>query len=201
MEYLPYERIAQLVTISAMNRSNSAMANFVSQLKVSERTIRVKYSDYVKSQVHLNISYNLYGRAMCQYVKSMYYLNGNVKYRRDAEETLRYFYHDMASFLINNPSKIELIIEVDADLGTDFPVDVSSVCSGLGDILEKAAMATVDPDLNSDLESALDKFEYSDILDEVIDLEDAREKLSSYALAAVLRQVANAKELHKVRLC
>ncbi|MEY8333109.1 hypothetical protein AALB53_08395 [Lachnospiraceae bacterium 47-T17] len=192
MEYLPYERIAQLVTISALNKESSAMAGFILQLKVSERQICIKFSDYVKSQVHLNISYSLYDRHISEYVKSLYFIQGDEKYRSDAEKVLRYFYADMSNFLINNPVRVDMTIIVDADLGEEVVIDPEDVEMELLKILDSAN--------SPDLPKLIGKFLYSDIFDSVDDLEDAKAKSASYALAAILGEYAENEKLSKVRL-
>lgn len=190
--FLPYERLAQLVTISALNKENQAMTVFLSQLKVSERKICIRFSDYVKSQVHLNVSGSLYNRHISLYVKVLSFLYGNEKYRDDAGEVLRLFYSDMAGFLINNPSRIEMVLVVDADLGEEVDVYLDRAVESFVSILEQAD--------SSALPELLKNYEFSEILDHVDDLEDAKKKAANYVLAAILLKYAKEKNLVCVRM-
>lgn len=192
MEYLPYERIAQLVTISALNRESSVMRSFMGQLKLSQRAITIKFSDYVKSQIHLNISYNLYGRHISQYVKASYFIDGDKRYYDEVVAVLRYFYHDMANFLINNPDCIDMTVIVDTDVGEDFPVDLGDIQGKFLDVISHAT--------SEDLPSVIDAFEYGSVFDYVEDIDDARNKARSYSLAAVLKRCEAAEGVYKVRL-
>lgn len=193
MKYLPYERIAQLVTIAAFSKNCEALGDFLTQLNVSSRTISVKFSDYVKSQIHLNISYSLYGREISEYVKASYFIAGDRRYQKIAQTVLGYFYSDMANFLINNSSEVDLRLEVDCDLDCEtVEVDLDAIVSDLNKVL---------CNINSEgLPELIKQFRYGFIFDSVEDLDDAKSKIRSYALAAVLQDSCRAGKICKVRL-
>lgn len=66
---LRYERIAQFVALSAVGSIDDYTA-----IHSVEGSIRIKFSEYVKSQIHLNVVYGLYGRSLHDYVETLYFL-------------------------------------------------------------------------------------------------------------------------------
>lgn len=188
MKKLQYERIAQLVAISAINKRHSVMDS----LGVAEQQLSVSYSDYVKSQIHLNIVEDLYGRKMQEYVKALDFVNGNACCRKEAERVLFYFYSDMANFLINNNANIYLRICVDADFGSELIVDLEDVKSQLNRVV------CAQP--GEGMEEGIKRFRYAFILDDVDSLDDVKDKLDSYALAAVLKAQVSSGAVQRLRL-
>ena len=171
---LNYERIAQLIAVSAISRDSALMR----QLRVDLKEFSVQFSQYVKSQVHLNIITDLYSRNMSEYVKTLHYLNGDLSYKDDAKRVLSYFYQDMAHFLVNNPENVKLRIIVDTQIGKDVHVNLDSIISEFRRVLNDAS------------KESLESFQYSFIFDDVDNLEDALTKIDSYVLAAVLETQA-----------
>lgn len=175
---LGFERVDHLVAISATRKSTYIRDN----LKIAVKDLQLKFSDYVKSQVHLNVSSDLYDRPLGDYVKALRYLNGAKKYASSAIKVLNYFYLDMAYFLVNNLDDINLFLEVDCEL--DIPVKVYSVSQVKDEILKM--VDTVQSDDGDDLLDAMHSFEFSEIFDKCSGSEDIKKKLNSYAVAAIL---------------
>lgn len=74
----------------------------------------VKYSDYVKSQLHLNMTSQLFERSSMLYKAAYDFIEGDYSLEGKAEEVLELFYRDMIGFLIHNESniKIECITDI-----------------------------------------------------------------------------------------
>lgn len=180
---LGFERINHLIAVAAV-----AKQGFSSFLSLKDVKIEVGFTDYVKSQVHLNVSDDLYGRPLHDYADSLRYLrNGLEKYYPAAKKTLRYFYSDMADFLINNAYNVELNLVVDNTLG--LPVRKFSL-SDVSNRLRFIADSVSADDVR--------EFEYAEILDFVNDREDLLTKLGSYSMAAILKKASESTELYCV---
>lgn len=109
---MEYERVGHLVAVSAIQAGHAGI------LDLSGMDLAVDFLDYVKSQVHLNLVASLYGRTLRQYVETLRYcMGGNPVYRNNALGVLRYFYADMASFLIRNSGNIKFTVTVGNFLG------------------------------------------------------------------------------------
>lgn len=175
-----YERIGQLIAVSAIK------AGAISEFEVKPSTLGVSFENYVKSQVHLNLANNLYGRPLFYYVNSLRFLQTkNPKYRKDTESVLRFFYQDLAHFLIKNTSNV--ILELDVNV----PLDLTVVSYDLAQI-KRDALAILD-NVSYD---AISEFEFADIFDFAKSVDDAVAKMDSYALASVLLKESESKELH-----
>lgn len=190
MRDLKFERIAQLIAIGAVERGSTPL----SLLSIKEQTLRVRFSDYVKSQIHLNIVQDFYGRGINEYVEALLFLNGDPEYRSSVENVLRYFYLDMSKFLINNSENVTLVIIIDTDL-LHLPEKSINLEQIKADFLD--VLAAISGGGEADV---LRKFKYSFIFDDVMDADDAAMKADSYALAAVLSQSASEEPLTCVKL-
>lgn len=173
-----YERIGQLVAVSATLKTSV-------DLSVANKELDIDFLNYVKSQVHLNISDDLYHRPFREYIDALRFLTkGYEMYQCSAEKVLRYFYSDMAGFLIKNPNNVKLCIRV----GNQLPLPVArfSLTEVKRELEELASVDSVE---------ALESSQYPEILDAVKSKEDLLTKLDSYAVAAVLGRAATQKEL------
>lgn len=194
MERIPYERMAQLVAISAVKKNVESMKSALPILTISKRRMTVAFSDYVKSQLHLNTITEIFSRDLSDYAKTLHFLQGDAKYVDEACKVLRYFYTDLAGFLINNLEDIQLSVVVDADFGEDLPeefVDVIAVRSQLLDLVS-------DDCSEEELITKLSSCKYSAILDSAEN--DVVEKQNSYALAAILSDLAKQDQLKILRM-
>lgn len=200
---LQYERIAQLIAVSAINRNDSIIDRFsvkgivdgMSSDGIPEKRILiVKFSSYVKSQIHLCIVSDLYGRSILDYVDAAKYLNGYKAYVKSAERVLHYFYEDMSRFLINNPYNLVFQVLVDVDFPS-INVDVKTVKEEFESLL-----GSVDTDR---LYLEMATFRYSfiiDNLDNTRSLDDARAKIDSYVVAAILKEQAQREDTCALKL-
>lgn len=190
MRDLKFERIAQLIAIGALERGSTP----ASLLCVKEQVLRVCFSDYVKSQIHLNIVQDFYGRGINEYVEALLFLNGNPDYRKSAESVLRYFYLDMAKFLINNEENVLLVIVVDSDMFT-LPEKTVNL-----EMLKQEFLRVLSDVLQGADTDALRNYQYAFIFDKVNGNEDAVRKSDSYSLAAILQQSSEEQQLSCLKL-
>lgn len=179
-----YERFNQLLAVAAANSKDT-----VNQLLVVKRKeLTVSFSNYVKSQVHLNISGDLGGYCLGVFVEALHYLNHQGGSKESALLVLKQFYSDMANFLIKNPNRVKLHVVVDADIGCEEAhYDIGATEKAILDLCS----------MNSD-----DNFsgnDFSEIIDYAEDAEDLRTKSSNYAIAAVLLNEAEYAQRGNIR--
>lgn len=169
MTNLQFERIAQIIAIAAVGGDKGISTFFI------KGTIEIRFSEYVKSQVHLNVVHGLYNRSLKEYVETLYFLRGKSSNRSSALKVLRYFYEDLSNFLINNGEEIHLIAVVDSDM------------FGLPKV--KCSVDELKSELLSEFNSILDGsltisgWKFASILDYAKGADDVKEKAGSYATA------------------
>lgn len=181
-----FERVGHLVVLAADNLK----ADVYKDLCVPSTNLVISFDAYVKSQVHLNLTNDFFGRPLSRYVNAMRYLKlKDEKYRQDALNALKWFYGDMASFLIHNEENVKLTVIIDDEL--KLPEAVYSL-----------------PDVRHDIENVivehpvemLRDFKYSEMLCKINSRTDLEKKTDSCVVAAILFREANSDELHKVVL-
>lgn len=107
-----YERVGHLITVAA---SECPAVDFPDLIIDDENVIfSVSFSNYVKSQIHLNIVSGLFGRKIQKYKYALDFLNGKQEFSKTILDVLHYFYVDMLGFLKNNKKNINLEINVDS---------------------------------------------------------------------------------------
>lgn len=102
---LPYERFDQILLIAA---SRDVMSSIV----IPSQDLELDFSEYVSSQLHLNVTTDLFGREMQEYYHAYLFLRGDQGYQEDVVRVLGYFYTDVAMFLENNPCNLRVQITV-----------------------------------------------------------------------------------------
>lgn len=167
---LQYERFNQLVAVAMSRTKDSVESRFV----VSSRNLEVAFSEYVKSQIHLNISAELCNLPIALYVDTLRFIDGVKGCKNSALKVLRQFYLDMSGFLIKNPDNINLHVAVDCELGIpvinyDYPM-VKEQLLGFSTSADRGL-------LDSD---------FVEIIDYVDNINDLNEKIDSYTVAAIL---------------
>lgn len=190
---LKFERLSHLVAISALDTTDLCLPSID-----SEGTIFcVSFTDYVKSQLHLNFISTLFDRDLGIYKRALDFLNGDTQYLGDAKCALRYFYTDISRFLINNKNNVVTRISVDADL-----IDTAEQRYDLEDVKSELLgfLAKVDMIPFTDLVHEVSDFKYATIFDDALSVEDIIDKIDSYCLAVVLKIQAAAPELEKICL-
>lgn len=175
MRILKFERLNQIITISSVRIDN----RILDRLLVTD-ALYIRFSDYVKSQLHLNLVSDLYHRDVGDYFDAYQYLTGNTAYLKECLRVVRYFYHDMAHFLINNRDVVEIELVVDAP-------NIESLNLKEGSMVAQQALQEIIDSVDSDnLIKIIEGSEYSFLLDYVEGIDDLKVKLSSYSVAAFI---------------
>lgn len=182
---LQFERFGSLIVVAVSEKQSS----LVRICAVSERELDVNFSEYVKSQIHLNIVSNFDGPSLSDYIATLKLIESGVELQSDSV-TLRRFYWDMAKFLINNPSNIKFNLDVDAPVA-----DTKLVYS-----LEQVKQQLIN--LVNGLAGSVDlaKLPYAVIIDEIDSVDDLKNKIDSYAAAAVLLEQLKNKNTRAIQI-
>ena len=206
---LTYNRVLQLLVIAYSNSKNIA-----SKIHVKKQPITLRFSDYVKSQLHLNVISGYYAvskkRNIYEYEYAMEFLEGDSSQLQAARRVLSYFYEDMSSFLIKNNEEIQLSIIVDVDLRIAseqvmFDGAKQQLLGVLGaavsqnnsiqDVLTEHSQRLLKdvPKYTSILES-VKQFEYADILDVIQvtpkNINKICDVINNFVMACVMRKYA-----------
>jgi hypothetical protein len=86
------------------------------------RDLTFTFENYVKSQLHLQIVSDLYGRDIFVYKKALDYLRGKDQFLYECSLVLKYFYQDMANMLCNvlrTELDISPCIKIETSLGRE----------------------------------------------------------------------------------
>ena len=177
MVRIRYDKVGHLLALG--NNSERAQRSGIPAISTD---LEIKFSDYVKSQIHLNLVSKLYDRDILVYGKALRFIKGEAEYRDSAKQVFGYYVTDMLQFLKSNPVNVQLDCLVDVDFGlalseSPHKEDFWRFC----DALEE----NIDADFSVKRE-ILHKFgfeeviEYSDSLDSII------QKRDSYYTIAVL---------------
>lgn len=175
MRILKFERLNQIVTISSVRIDN----RILDRLLVTDE-LYIRFSDYVKSQLHLNLVSDLYHRDVGEYFNAYQYIAGNEGYYKDCLHVVHYFYHDIAHFLINNLDNVKIELVVDA------PGIVSLDLEEGSQIARKELQRIIDSVDSDNLIETIEKSDYAFLLDYVENTDDLKVKLSSYSVAAFI---------------
>lgn len=167
-----FERMAQIVAISVFGKDSK-----FSQYNLKTNKVKFTFSEYVKSQIHLNVVSGLYGRSLGDYVKTLQFINGAAEHKEVARKVLNFFYTDISNFLINNTADILATIIIDCEFD-DLKIKY--------DLEKEVADVSTSFDLVQNKEVAIQDWEYSDIFDIIVNVEDFKKKMNSYTLARLL---------------
>ena len=182
MKLLKFEKLNQLIVVAAQGDKQIILDKF----KVEENSLSINFIEYVKSQLHVNIVSDLFGRDIFCYLNAYKFLKGDYLLEGEALKVLHYFYEDIANFLINNPvnMKMDLKINSNFDSSLQFPYSASTLFdfSEIKDFFVNLIETKDETSLFRIVETS----EYSFILDMVKSLEDLQNKFDSYVLATAL---------------
>lgn len=202
---LGFERLDHLVAVSAI-KEYVKRSNFL----IPECTIEVHFSDYVKSQVHLNVSADLYNRPLSIYVNSLRYLEKKkAKYAECAQEVLRYFYNDLAQFLINNTNNVVLHPKVDCDFSLEkHRYSLDEVKKELLKMFQERSLETLQCSEFSEIIDYIEGVRFpgnTDSLESEVDdgsgiCNEVTRKLDSYAVASILLIESKSERLSIVEI-
>lgn len=180
---IPYERLDNLIVI-AMKKGNHIRAKY-EIVSPDDMVYEVTFTDYVKSQVHLNIVSNVFNRNGSPYWNVYRSLNGANVSKDDYKCVLKLFYSDMRDFLIYNDSNIRLKVLVDycPFKSTSASYYYCDVMNSLQNLIEEAK-SSFDASVHAFAEDPIYKiFKYCD------DANLFNDKKDSYTTAAILESV------------
>lgn len=181
-----FERIGHLVALS----TEGLKPEIYESLCVASTSLEVSFDAYVKSQVHLNLTDDLFSRPFRKYVHAMRFLQSQEEYyRKDTSSVLRWFYRDMAYFLIHNRENICLRIEVPDCL------ELPEVVYYLPEVQEEFRQVTREHSVE-----AVRKFRFSELLRKIKSRKELQQKSNSCFVAAILLKEATSQTLGRVVL-
>ena len=177
---ITYDRVLQLLLVAYS--TGEVCGNRIS---VHTPRLTLKYSDYVKSQMHLPVIsgfYEPWERSIFQYANALDYLDGDNTKREDALIVARYYYEDMANFLLKNRNEVHLQTDLSELNLTVVHEDFNKLKSDLFKIIKKSALeymqynpdATlpkidcwdeISLDNNKSLTKMISEFPYADLID------------------------------------
>lgn len=167
---LRFERMAQLITVAASKQNHLSLNDLM--LNNSNVIFSVTFSDYVKSQIHLNIVSGLFGRSILEYKYTLDYLQGKVPLSKDVKNVLIYYYTDMLNFLANNEYDCNLKVTNDIPELQDITscVVIDKVEKQFRQFITEVQQTVDSFDELYNVVSAVDFAEVIDYLDGIIDL-------------------------------
>lgn len=187
---IPYYRFDQIILVSALKSENN-------NIYVKSSSLSFKFSEYVKSQLHLNVVTDLYNRSIMDYAYAYSYLGGDYTKESYAIKVLEYFYNDLTYFLINN--KFDIKSEVDVD------IEFSSIKSKTVNRfeVEKVIVAFINDYGNYTAEETIklvEKYNYLKILQDISPT-NYSEKPNSSIIASILKaELESVEALNKIKI-
>lgn len=170
-----YERIDHIIAISSGKFHNTLSVEPTKILKIA-------YSDYVKSQLHLNIVTDLFDRPIIQYKKANDFINGDIRFRKAALKVLEYFYTDVINFLRYNRYNVKLELIVDTNIiSTAQYYDYNEIKNSLIELSKKQFS-----NFEEILEYVTDNKQLCRILDYTSNREKIAQKIDSYSIITIL---------------
>lgn len=203
-----------IVSFSGSNRK------ILSEFCVHEKELLIDFSEYVKSQLHVNIVTDLKGRNITDYLNVYKFLNNEMFYTHSMLVVLRYFYDDIANFLINNPANVKVTLKINnpildglseiAGMGTldrVYEMDESQKVRKVTNVTGFTGFNTIREFLQklincSDFEKlgrVIEESKYAFIVDRISSLDDLEQKMDSYVMAAAIIYFLN-NEFSEVNL-
>lgn len=175
MRILRFERLNQIITISAVRIDNRVLE----RITVRDNLI-INFSDYVKSQLHLNLVTDFFGRDIVSYYNAYQYIMGDKTHYRDCLKVIKFFYTDMANFLCNNPDPVDLSLIIDIDGFKSLDLENGK------NIVKEELLSILSIDNSKDLFDKIKSSEYSFIIDYADDKDDLEKKINNYSLAGFI---------------
>lgn len=182
-ELIQYERMDHLLVIA------TGGAEPIWHIK-TDKVLQIRYSDYVKSQLHLNIVSDLFNRSSMIYKNALDYINGDNTCESSAETVLQYFYEDILNFLLNNTYNIKLEVQID----TDFSQVNEVICNYRSNYerLQNLIQQKFDT-FEDSLKYLKDNYLLNNVVDYYKNTEDLLSKPDSYCAIGLLANYKNKK--------
>lgn len=178
-----YERIDHLLAIS-LGQSDSLCVT-------TENVLVVKFSDYVKSQLHQNMV-KLFNRSIFDYKKALDYIEGDTRKEKQAAKVLSFFYLDMLNFLKHNKHNVRLELLTDVN----FPSKRRTVYTYNTHKQWLEALATCKIETFEEALNYVEQHpEISNIIDYFTDKESILDRLDSFCIMNILENYKTGKIL------
>lgn len=185
---LPYERFDQLVLIAASKHP-------IQQIQLTTQQLELSYEEYVKSQLHLNVTSDLFNRKMVDYHNALLFLRGDESKKNSALVVLRYFYQDVCSFLANNPNDVDVLVTAPDCLkslcGT---TEISATATGKDLRQLLVELREHDGDIEAVMQ-IIATSKCSAVFDSARDIGAIEAKQHSYVVLTMLQQILNEDKL------
>lgn len=167
---LRFERMGQLITVAASKQNHLSLNDLM--LNNPDVIFSVTFSDYVKSQIHLNIVTGLFGRSILEYKYTLDYLQGKVPLSEDVKNVLLFYYTDMLNFLSNNSYDCNLKVsnDIPALQGVTSCIVIGEVENMCKHFMEEIQELNNSFDALYHIISSLEFAEVIDYLDSTLDL-------------------------------
>lgn len=189
---LGYERISHLIAIATLSPDDDSADRFLlSESAFDDREISIRFSNYIKSQLHYYIDVTLSKRSFFKYVNAYHYLEGDMSYESDALDLLHCFYVDMASFLLRSNLNLKVTLIVDINLDHVWECNVNQIKENIADFFEHCKYG------GNELMEYLDESKYAWLLDFVNSIEEGEQKIDNYAVAASLIEMLKENQNYK----
>lgn len=193
-----YQRVGHLIAVGIIPEQD---IETLSVIPDEDTEYVLSFSDYVKSQIHLNLiplikvsglKPSFGNRDILDYKKSLEYYKHGIVDKKALSTVLSYFYEDMFYFLVRNSKDVVLHLELDCNPSL-FSLDNS--IEGIAESIDSfASFVDQDADFDTILEVVRNnKFSY--ILDHIVDTDDLHNKKQSLMAAIVCKE--NLQDLEK----
>lgn len=175
MYYVPYERVSHFLAIA------KKFNIFHYDIDCSE-PMCIKFSDYVKSQIHLNFVSDFFDRSILPYKRVFDSFEGEICDNTEYLKVLRYFYDDLGRFYVNCSYDIPLTFDIDVAM------DIESVSVDFSKVREKLLKLTQTKpsSFESALTTAVEYAEFMPLFDKISEFDDMSGRINNYAMAVIL---------------
>lgn len=187
---LCYERLSHLIALATLDPNDSVSKAFLLQEDlVTDRDITIRFSNYVKSQLHCYISEAISKKSFFKYINAYNYMNGDTQYYNDAMELLRCFYTDMATFLLHSNLDLHVTLIADINLDSVWKADTNKTKNEMLDLYNHSKLPA--------FKEYLDTFKYPWIIDCIDSIDDVINRIDNYAMAASIFEMLEDKKPYK----
>lgn len=180
MKKLRFEKMNQILIVSSSNNRK-----ILEKFCVHEKELYVNFFEYVRSQLHVNIVSDLMDRDILDYLETYRFLCHETFSIRSVITCLRYFYLDMANFLINNPANIKIILNINENENNTR--ELQNVTSFKNfDEIETFFRKLIDCSDFDRIYQIVDDSKYSFIIDKVLAVDNIKNKFDNYVIATAI---------------
>lgn len=174
-----FERVGHLLSVAASKSNGLDLKDLM--LDTQGVIFSISFSDYVKSQIHLNLVTRLFSRDIRDYKYALDYISGQVPFNETVKEILIYFYTDMLHFLEINEYDCNLELVNDVQMPINCNLDFASVSAEFQEFYTQ--LQSLDFDNTYEL---LKSSKFAEIIDYMDSIKAVEERLNSFTTIAYL---------------